>query len=176
MCCKQIEFFRKNAKFPQLLFTHRPGIVSDAISYLTNSTYSHVAIIWSNNLVFEAAGHKLVGAYPIYEYKKSDWSLLEYTGKLTRAELKQMTEILRQERGGKYDYQNVAGFVFNFILHHNSRRFCAELAHLPWVKIGKLLVPRKGLERITPELLYQSSLLKVVAKYTVKDDTLKIYP
>lgn len=147
----------------KILFSTNQLPGSIAIRVGTWSRFSHCDLIVGN-------GSRIIGAAPFCGVAESPiekrlessrhWAIYEVETWQAPVEA-----AAREQLGKPYDWLGCLGIVFHRDWHKDSRWFCSELiAHAFSVAGVHLVNPELRLNRVTPEALLRSPLLKRIAE------------
>lgn len=153
-------------KFDILLYKGKSPIAK-LIQHVTNSPYSHVAIVLDEYHCLETDWK-----YPVkirhLKYKKNQYEIMRYE-ELSEEEKEYMGKFINIYLNTQYDFKQVIShwlnLSFNFtISNSNSRFICSELADRMYKYAGIDLLPKFMNGSVTPADLSRSTKLINITK------------
>jgi uncharacterized protein YycO len=145
----------------KIQFVSEPDFSSPLIEFFTWSRFSHVDLVLPDGKLL---GARINGGVKIREpgYEEFD-SLQQWQVECDEYQAERITVAAKSQIGTPYDWLSIV----NFVVHRNWRKtnswFCSELVAWAFEQGGlPLLNPRVEVNRITPEDILLSPLLKQV--------------
>jgi uncharacterized protein YycO len=151
----------------------QPDLISRLICWFTGSRYSHVGMIYQDDLIYEINLSRQLAIYPnrykhydIYRYKKG---------------LTHLQKIMLQDQAAAeakvnegYDLPKIFEFALMkwikkpFVLKQNKKKICSEIVDNLYLSIGIDLVPERINGDVRPVDLVKSSQLKRIYSYDLR--------
>ncbi|MFW6015384.1 MAG: hypothetical protein ACOCRK_03040 [bacterium] len=145
-----------------ILLIKTKGIYAKLIRWWTNSKYTHVAIVLTENIAIEANWR--VRTFPIDDINNYD--IYRLKGGLTNKEQNEIRKKLLYYHGRRYDFLQITGYLFMSYFKgrnkFNSSKYviCSELADRVYHSIGYNLLPNIYLGDATPGDIAKSNYLE----------------
>lgn len=132
----------------RLIFARKHAIGSYIIRLFTFSSWSHVGLVFSDEMVIDATFAKGVRLIPLTEFM-SEYTDIDvwFVKTPDEASARKFAEL---QLGKKYDLSAIFGLIFQRNWQQDDKWFCSELVEAV-LKAGGLVRFRDSPHRITPQ-------------------------
>lgn len=140
----------------RLIFSNSKLPLSPIIRWVTWSDWSHVAILFDDNLVIESTlGHGGVKTCSLDEFKSraSEWAIFDIECKNPEGVL----EAAMSQVGKPYDWTGILGIGFHRDWQEDDAWWCSEFMLWCFDESGDPKIKREAIRRATPQHCYMIS-------------------
>lgn len=138
-----------------LIMEKGTGIIDWGVKKVTNSEYSHVALVYDYPLIIQS--HLLSGVHITNIDEIGEYDVYRYKGGLSKSQKKIVKESSIQYLGIDYDLFQIFGYLWTAIFEGRNKFnnpnliICSELVDLVYNKLKIYILRDRFLGDITPE-------------------------